>query len=163
VKTATEKSSSASAANASTLGDSTDVLAALKAKMEKTEKNNFLIFLNIKARSNAFFFYFIFILLFIAILLPRLASGYKGFPAIRLGISCSNGTYILNYILQQGLMSVREDRSYNFKTVKNDFIIELGDMLEALFKSKSVFFYFNKTLIYRDLYINLFYFIFLKP
>jgi small subunit ribosomal protein S1 len=38
VKTATEKSSSASAANASTLGDSTDVLAALKAKMEKTEK-----------------------------------------------------------------------------------------------------------------------------
>jgi hypothetical protein len=25
----------------STLGDSTDVLAALKAKMEKTEKNNF--------------------------------------------------------------------------------------------------------------------------
>jgi small subunit ribosomal protein S1 len=41
VKTATEKSSSASAA--STLGDSTDVLAALKAKMEKTEKNNFLI------------------------------------------------------------------------------------------------------------------------
>jgi small subunit ribosomal protein S1 len=38
VKTATEKSSTASAANASTLGDSTDVLAALKAKMEKTEK-----------------------------------------------------------------------------------------------------------------------------
>jgi small subunit ribosomal protein S1 len=38
VKTATEKSSAASAANASTLGDSTDVLAALKAKMEKTEK-----------------------------------------------------------------------------------------------------------------------------
>jgi small subunit ribosomal protein S1 len=38
VKIATEKSSSASAANASTLGDSTDVLAALKAKMEKTEK-----------------------------------------------------------------------------------------------------------------------------
>jgi small subunit ribosomal protein S1 len=35
VKTATEKSSSASAANASTLGDSTDVLAALKAKMER--------------------------------------------------------------------------------------------------------------------------------
>jgi hypothetical protein len=35
----------------------------------------------------------------------------------------------INYILQQGLMSVREDRSYNFKTVKNDFIIELGDML----------------------------------
>jgi hypothetical protein len=55
VKTATEKSSSASAANASTLGDSTDVLAALKAKMEKTEKNNFLIF-HIKARSNGFFF-----------------------------------------------------------------------------------------------------------
>ncbi|WP_016990063.1 30S ribosomal protein S1 [Flavobacterium sp. ACAM 123] len=40
VKTATEKTSSASATNASasTLGDSTDVLAALKAKMEKTEK-----------------------------------------------------------------------------------------------------------------------------
>jgi small subunit ribosomal protein S1 len=38
VKTATEKSAAASAANASTLGDSTDVLAALKAKMEKTEK-----------------------------------------------------------------------------------------------------------------------------
>jgi hypothetical protein len=56
VKTATEKSSSASAANASTLGDSTDVLAALKAKMEKTEKNNFLIFLKYKARSNAGFF-----------------------------------------------------------------------------------------------------------
>jgi hypothetical protein len=57
VKTATEKSSSASAANASTLGDSTDVLAALKAKMEKTEKNNFLIFLNIKApqQCGAFF------------------------------------------------------------------------------------------------------------
>jgi small subunit ribosomal protein S1 len=35
MKTATEKSSSASAANASTLGDSTDVLAALKAKMER--------------------------------------------------------------------------------------------------------------------------------
>jgi hypothetical protein len=31
----------------------------------------------------------------------------------------------INYILQQGF-SVREDRSYNFKTVKNDFIIELG-------------------------------------
>jgi hypothetical protein len=58
VKTATEKSSSASAANASTLGDSTDVLAALKAKMEKTEKNNFLIFLKYKARSNAGFFLF---------------------------------------------------------------------------------------------------------
>jgi hypothetical protein len=28
--------------------------------------------------------------------------------------------------LQQGLMSVREDRSYNFKQKKNDFIIELG-------------------------------------
>jgi small subunit ribosomal protein S1 len=42
-------SSSASAANASTLGDSTDVLAALKAKMEKTEKNNFLIFLKYKS------------------------------------------------------------------------------------------------------------------
>jgi hypothetical protein len=58
VKTATEKSSSASAANASTLGDSTDVLAALKAKMEKTEKNNFLIFLNIKspAAMRGFFF-----------------------------------------------------------------------------------------------------------
>jgi small subunit ribosomal protein S1 len=40
VKTATEKTSSASTTNASasTLGDSTDVLAALKAKMEKTEK-----------------------------------------------------------------------------------------------------------------------------
>jgi small subunit ribosomal protein S1 len=37
VKTATEKSSSASAANAST-GDSTDVLAALKAKMERQRK-----------------------------------------------------------------------------------------------------------------------------
>jgi hypothetical protein len=35
----------------------------------------------------------------------------------------------INYILQQGLMSVREDRSYNFKTVKNDFIIELGGIL----------------------------------
>jgi hypothetical protein len=69
VKTATEKSSSASAANASTLGDSTDVLAALKAKMEKTEKNNFLIFLNIKARSKGFFFlYFICALSFIPIL-----------------------------------------------------------------------------------------------
>jgi hypothetical protein len=68
VKTATEKSSSASA-NASTLGDSTDVLAALKAKMEKTEKNNFLIFLNIKARSTAFFYlYFICALSFIPIL-----------------------------------------------------------------------------------------------
>jgi hypothetical protein len=31
------------------LWDSTDVLAALKAKMEKTEKNNFLIFLKYKA------------------------------------------------------------------------------------------------------------------
>jgi small subunit ribosomal protein S1 len=38
VKTATEKSSSASAANASTLGDSTDVLAALKAKMKRQRK-----------------------------------------------------------------------------------------------------------------------------
>jgi small subunit ribosomal protein S1 len=37
-ETATEKSSSASATNASTLGDSTDVLAALKAKMENREK-----------------------------------------------------------------------------------------------------------------------------
>jgi hypothetical protein len=59
VKTATEKSSSASAANASTLGDSTDVLAALKAKMEKTEKNNFLIFLKYKSPQQCgFFFYF---------------------------------------------------------------------------------------------------------
>jgi small subunit ribosomal protein S1 len=40
VKTATEKSSSASAANASTLGDSTDVLAALKTKMERQKKLN---------------------------------------------------------------------------------------------------------------------------
>ncbi|UQD56908.1 30S ribosomal protein S1 [Flavobacterium sp. K5-23] len=40
VKTATENTSSASSANApaSTLGDSNDVLAALKAKMEKSEK-----------------------------------------------------------------------------------------------------------------------------
>jgi hypothetical protein len=50
------KSSSASAANASTLGDSTDVLAALKAKMER-QRNNFLIFLNIKAAKVRFFFF----------------------------------------------------------------------------------------------------------
>jgi hypothetical protein len=41
----------------STLGDSTDVLAALKAKMEKTEKNNFLIFLKYKSRSNVGLFF----------------------------------------------------------------------------------------------------------
>jgi hypothetical protein len=77
VKTATEKSSSASAANASTLGDA-DVLAALKAKMEKTEKNNFLIFLNIKAPGNAgLFSLFMRSNAIHCNPLPRLASGYK--------------------------------------------------------------------------------------
>jgi hypothetical protein len=36
-------------------------------------------------------------------------------------------------------MSVREDRSYNFKTVKNDFI-ELGDMLGGYSNLKAFFF-----------------------
>jgi small subunit ribosomal protein S1 len=47
VKAVTENTSSNSSTNApaATLGDNNDVLAALKAKMEKTEKNSLFFFI----------------------------------------------------------------------------------------------------------------------
>jgi hypothetical protein len=79
--------------------------------MEKTEKNNFLIFLNIKAPQQCGAF---FLPLFYAYPvihcnpLPRLASGYKGFVAIRAReLVVETALTFINYILQQGLMSVR--------------------------------------------------------
>jgi hypothetical protein len=56
----------------------------------------------------AFFYFMRSILLFIAILLPRLASGYKVSVAIRAGELVVQMALTFNYILQQGLMSVRE-------------------------------------------------------
>jgi hypothetical protein len=79
-------------------------------------------------------------MLFIAILYLDLRQDTKGFLLYQAReLVVEMALTFLNYILQQGLMSVREDRSYNFKTVKNDFITRARHV-RRLYSNLNLFF-----------------------